>query len=628
MKNISSILLAIATATSSLTAQNKQTTIDSSVTSQDSLSATTDTTASQMPQSVFVRPLWEPQNNYLSISFGGGINTLKYDLEVGERSPMAGGSFNIDYNLFFSQKWGISFGGGFTIYNAKSTINTQYETSEKIPVTYYDGTTELTESTLYTTFNGWEERQTCFALETPIGVLYRRYLGGNTTLLMGTGIKFEYPVKTSYRVKAGTRTISGYLESADMEINSDLPQHGYKKHYDRPNGTTETKHFNAGIYLDMNFVHKTANADFFYGIYGTLGLSGLRKTTVIYTSIPQSDNKSLANINNYCGVLESTAASDPKLNAIGIRLGVKIPCPRLKDNDGDGVLDKFDKCLGTPAGVPVDSCGCPFDTDKDSVPDYLDKCPNTPKGIAVDSVGCPLDSDGDGVPDYLDKCPDTPDTLKVDENGCPMDSDGDGVADYLDKCPDTPKGRKVDSKGCPFDSDGDGVNDINDKCPDTPEGVEVDAKGCPIDSDGDGVPDYLDQCPMIKGSIKNNGCPKVSDKDKAALKQAVHGIQFETNKSVIKKVSYPVLDKVASVMKNNPLYKLHISGHTDNVGNPEKNMKLSKERAASVAKYLKMKGIKASRLRSSGYGDTKPVASNKTEKGKIANRRVEFEIEF
>ncbi|MCK5427423.1 MAG: OmpA family protein, partial [Thermodesulfovibrionia bacterium] len=58
-------------------------------------------------------------------------------------------------------------------------------------------------------------------------------------------------------------------------------------------------------------------------------------------------------------------------------------------------------------------------------------------------------SDGDGVPDYMDKCPGTPAGVSVDSSGCPPDSDGDGVPDYLDKCPDTPKGVAVDSKGCP-----------------------------------------------------------------------------------------------------------------------------------------------------------------------------------
>ena len=100
----------------------------------------------------------------------------------------------------------------------------------------------------------------------------------------------------------------------------------------------------------------------------------------------------------------------------------------MMDSDGDGVGDAMDKCPGTPAGVKVDSVGCPLDSDKDGVPDYLDKCPGTPAGVKVNSTGCPLDSDGDGVPDSLDKCPKTPAGVKVDASGCPITILGAGAA--------------------------------------------------------------------------------------------------------------------------------------------------------------------------------------------------------
>ncbi|MEE0084168.1 MAG: OmpA family protein, partial [Paludibacteraceae bacterium] len=583
------IILALFAAFGSLSAQEKQTAKDSSTVMLQDTASGLGMTTSEVPQRQdLTLPLWEPQNKYLSLGFGGGLSTLKYDPNDCERSPMGGGSINIDYNVFFGKKWGLSFGVGASVYNAKTIIDTRYTSSENIPVTLSDGTTTIEKSDLYTDFNDWEERQTCIALETPIGLLYRRYLGGNTTLLTGAGVKLSYPMKTTYRVKTGNRETSGHIENSDIYLNPDLPQHGYTTKYERPSGTTGTKNISAGIYLDINFVHKTANANFFYGIYGNLGLSSIRK----------GEGKSLTDTKEYCGVLASNAVDATTLNAVGIRLGVKIPCPRLRDDDGDGVLDKFDKCLGTPANVAVDSCGCPLDTDKDSVPDYLDQCPGTPKGVQVDSVGCPIDSDGDGIADIYDLCPNTPDSIEVDAHGCPVDSDGDGVADYLDKCPDTSKE------------------------------AEVDTCGCPVDTDGDEVPDYLDKCPNVKGSAKNNGCPIVSAKNKAVLKKAVHGIQFETNNAVIKTSSYPILNKVVTMMKKNPSYKLHISGHTDNVGKPAQNMKLSKERAAAVVKYLTKKGIKSSRLRSDGFGGTKPVASNKTEKGKAMNRRVDFEVEF
>lgn len=307
-----------------------------------------------------------------------------------------------------------------------------------------------------------------------------------------------------------------------------------------------------------------------------------------------------------------------------------VGCDR--DEDQDGVHDCIDQCPNTPLGVQVDSVGCPVDSDKDGVPDYLDKCPDTPVGVAVDSVGCPFDDDNDGVPNYLDKCPNTPAQVIVDSVGCPIDTDGDGVSDYLDKCPGTPVEAygMVDSVGCPFDTDGDGVPDYLDKCPNTPKEAyqAIDEHGCPIDTDGDGIPDYLDKCPTSPGPASNYGCPELKREVTNLFKRAMQGIQFETGKDIIKKASYPILNQIVDVMKENPTYNLAINGHTDDVGNDEFNQGLSERRAASVRRYLINQGIEDERMTSQGYGETRPIADNKTAKGRALNRRVEFEVSF
>lgn len=269
-----------------------------------------------------------------------------------------------------------------------------------------------------------------------------------------------------------------------------------------------------------------------------------------------------------------------------------------------------------------------YDADGDGVEDDKDHCPDTEADVPVDEDGCPADSDGDGVPDNLDKCPGTPTGSKVDENGCIADSDGDGIPDDNDRCPDTPQGVSVNSNGCPDDNDNDGVPDYLDKCPETPSSAKTDATGCPLDTDNDGIPDYMDKCPEIAGIAENNGCPEVKQEVKQVFKKALNGIQFETGKSTITKSSYPILDDIANIMKENPAYKLFIKGHTDNDGNSEMNLNLSKDRAAEVLKYLKGKGVEESRMHSEGYGDTRPIVPNNSAANKAKNRRVEFEVEF
>ncbi len=189
------------------------------------------------------------------------------------------------------------------------------------------------------------------------------------------------------------------------------------------------------------------------------------------------------------------------------------------DQDGDGVLDREDKCPRDPG--PVENEGCP-DRDGDGVLDMTDKCPDTP-GIEKLN-GCPdvvvnADSDNDGILDKSDQCPfdaEDKDGFK-DQDGCPdLDNDNDGTADKVDKCPLTVG--PATNQGCPImDRDGDGVPDEVDSCPDVKEDTDgfEDNDGCPDpDNDRDEILDSEDRCPDDKGPKENNGCPVLdSDKD-------------------------------------------------------------------------------------------------------------------
>lgn len=265
----------------------------------------------------------------------------------------------------------------------------------------------------------------------------------------------------------------------------------------------------------------------------------------------------------------------------------------------------------------------PRDFDGDGVADSLDVCPNTPDGIGVDSTGCPLDFDHDGVADFEDRCPNTASGIQVGRDGCPLDFDRDGVPDNADMCPNTKKGVAVDSVGCMLDADKDGVGDTEDKCPNTPKGAAVDETGCPLDTDKDGVPDYLDKCPNTLAGVKIDakGCPVNKKEDLEKLKQ---GIEFQSGSAKLTKSSYKTLDDIIKLLKKIPSANLEVQGHTDNTGSAEKNKKLSQERAQTVVDYFVSKGIASERVRAVGFGPDKPIADNKTSKGRAKNRRVEL----
>ena len=103
-------------------------------------------------------------------------------------------------------------------------------------------------------------------------------------------------------------------------------------------------------------------------------------------------------------------------------------------------------------------------------------------------------------------------------------------------------------------------------------------------------------------------------------------IFFETNSAQLQQISMIEINKLLQLMTENPTLKLQINGHTDNTGQPATNLKLSSNRAKAVVDYLVGKGIDIKRLVYKGFGETKPVADNKTEAGRAQNRRTEFVV--
>ena len=256
------------------------------------------------------------------------------------------------------------------------------------------------------------------------------------------------------------------------------------------------------------------------------------------------------------------------------------------------------------------------DRDNDGVADKDDKCPDVAGKPELN--GCP-DADGDGITDAEDACPDVFGLKEF--NGCP-DTDGDGIADKDDECPEV--AGKAALKGCP-DADNDGIADKDDKCPQ--QAGPKENNGCPWpDTDRDGVLDKDDECPEEAGPASNKGCPEVTQEVQTQLNSFAKTILFDVGKSTIRPESATVLNNIVNVLNKYKNSKFSVEGYTDTSGNKDKNQRLSEDRAYSVKAYLVDKGINPARLSAKGFGPEKPIASNKTKKGRELNRRVEINL--
>lgn len=144
----------------------------------------------------------------------------------------------------------------------------------------------------------------------------------------------------------------------------------------------------------------------------------------------------------------------------------------------------------------------------------------------------------------------------------------------------------------PKDSDGDGVIDEMDKCPDTPEGALVDS----------------------------DGCAKELTKE---IRETLY-VEFELDKTEVRSEFFPEIEELAEVMEQYPSSKILLEGHTDSTGSSGYNQELSKSRADAVMKVLIDEfSIDSDRIKTTGMGQSQPVASNDTAEGRAENRRVE-----
>jgi outer membrane protein OmpA-like peptidoglycan-associated protein len=273
--------------------------------------------------------------------------------------------------------------------------------------------------------------------------------------------------------------------------------------------------------------------------------------------------------------------------------------PTGRDSDGDGVLDRDDKCPNEPEDIDgfQDADGCPDpDNDGDGIPDVRDKCRDEPEDFDghQDADGCPdKDDDGDGIPDELDKCRNEPEDFDgfQDHDGCPdPDNDGDGIPDARDKCPNM-----AEDKNGYQDEDG---------CPEGGPKAEGDAVPNPNpDADQDGIPDAVDKCPnepeTINGVEDEDGCPEPGAKSLVrwegdrVLSDAP--ARFTAGKAAPPLALEKELRRMAQLVRGRaPLASVVIEAYADRQGDTSvKAAELAAARAEAVKKIFIASGIPA-----------------------------------
>ncbi|OGU58677.1 MAG: hypothetical protein A2X64_09255 [Ignavibacteria bacterium GWF2_33_9] len=342
------------------------------------------------------------------------------------------------------------------------------------------------------------------------------------------------------------------------------------------------------------------------------------------------------------------------------RLGILYTfSPSNSDTDGDGLTNKQEKELGTDPKNP--------DTDGDGLTDGQEVNKHKTNPLVQDTDGDGLndgeevlttktnplvaDTDGDGLNDYQEVKQYATDPLKADTDGDTL-NDGDEALKHKtnplkadtdgDTLNDGAEINNHKTNPLEMDSDKDGLNDgeevnkykTNPLDPDTDgdslnDGQEVTKyKTNPLmkDTDKGGVDDGTE---VSKNQNPLDGTDDFGKKtlgpQEIGMKIVLEGVVFATGKSTITPESEDILMQAYETLVNYPTIEVLISGHTDDVGRHNKNVKLSLDRANAVKAWMVAKGIDSARMTTAGYGPDQPLVPNDSPENKQKNRRIEFQ---
>ncbi len=300
--------------------------------------------------------------------------------------------------------------------------------------------------------------------------------------------------------------------------------------------------------------------------------------------------------------------------------------PNKTDSDGDGIPDNEEVGYEPSAATDTDGDGIINALDED---DDNDNLPTLLEG-AINTNPLEKDTDGDGIDDA---------TEVGDNTGVPLDTDNDKLINAIDPDDDNDGLTTLDEialKTNPLkkDTDGDGIED----------GEEIgDETGKPKDSDEDGIIDALDNNNSPKAEVvvaeealkpEETGDEKAAEDEvtvetvKAETATAIQGSRlyfpFRSAEPKLSKSAAKYFAKVAKWLQESTDNKVTLTGHTDSIGGKTVNKRLGLKRAEIIKKMLIKQGAPKNQIKLDSKGESKPIKSNKTEKGRKKNRRVEL----
>lgn len=258
-------------------------------------------------------------DNYIGVSFGGGLNSMLYNTVDGKSGLGFGFDAGIHYARFFNRWIGLGFGVQYTNSNANIT----YNWSEVTPGMVHPSNTN-TPCDFTTSFNNFRERQNVGLISIPVEVMFRKVVSDNWAVIFGAGLQLDLPIYGNYIAKGGSYTTTGVFPELGPHVISDMPEHGFSTYNTAQNAKINNlAKVGGSVIADLGGrVALSKNWGLYIGVYAGYGFTNLlagAKTETVVAINPADPSKI-----NYNGTFDSGATD--KVNLIRAGLKIAVDC--------------------------------------------------------------------------------------------------------------------------------------------------------------------------------------------------------------------------------------------------------------------------------------------------------------
>lgn len=525
----------------------------------------------------------------VQFNLGGGVHTLLYTPVDGSSSIGLGGLVELQYQHMFNHNIGVGVGVQAATLKSSALYNYGYKTEG---LTHPDNGLTYDRST---SFNDWREVQNMIALGIPVQLMLRAPITEKWAFQGGLGVQIDIPMKGTYKATDGEYTTTGYFPSTNVTY-SDLPNHGFETAKADKEGDIKFV-TNIDVLADLGAVYNINETTGLYlGLYCAYGLN---------SSIEASDAP-LLDITDYSGTMASNRI-DGTVNPlmVGLKLGLRmgmgknVDWKKIKAAEEAAAKAEQER-LEAEAAAKAEQ-----------------------ERLAAEKAKAEAEARAKAEAE-----------ARAAEARAKAEAEAKAAADSVARA----HAAEMAAAKAAADAQAAELARLKAEA-DSLARAKADAEArakAEADSLARAKADAEARAKAeaearAKAEAEARARAKAEQKarEEAAFLAGYKDVAyFETGKDmpIWAELNEDSWDNLKDVMDRYPDVMVTVTGHTDNVGQPAKNMKLSQSRADNIKAMLVKKGIAADRIQAVGKGDTNPIESNKTKEGRAKNRRIEITI--